>query len=268
MNLLSFNNGIEIVVSSNRENVKLCVKKVTDDIAKNFSWLAKEIEMNGVACPRKLLYVNDYKSCGEIFSFFMHTLGNKAYWPRDGTEKSTNRIVAMFHSVTADKIKEHVLSSLKDAQGNVRIVIATSALGMGVNIKGLHHIIHYGPPSDIESYVQGFGRAGRDGMDSEALVLFHGRQLRLCEPEMLDFVKCDTCRRVKSLAFFDDTGDNRGIVPKHLCCDICARDCECGETECNNYEKSMFLLMSKATGTTKENYVQKRDVSEAQRKKA
>ena len=47
--------------------------------------------------------------------------------------------------------------------------IATTALGMGVDIKGLHWIINYGPPSDIESYVQELGRAGRDGKQSEAL---------------------------------------------------------------------------------------------------
>lgn len=38
-------------------------------------------------------------------------------------------------------------------------------------------VINYGPPNDIESYVQAFGRVGRDGMNSEALLLFYGRQL-------------------------------------------------------------------------------------------
>ena len=44
----------------------------------------------------------------------------------------------MYHSGTSLKIQQHVLSSLKDPQGSVRIVIATSALGMGVDFKGLH----------------------------------------------------------------------------------------------------------------------------------
>ena len=42
--------------------------------------------------------------------------------------------------------------------------------------------------------MQTFGRAGRDGGNSEAV-------LRLCDPEMLDFIKCTTCRREKILAF-------------------------------------------------------------------
>ena len=43
------------------------------------------------------------------------------------------------------------------------------------------------------------GRAGRDGKNSEALLLFHGHQLRPYEPEMLDFIKSDTCGRKKML---------------------------------------------------------------------
>ena len=44
----------------------------------------------------------------------------------------------MYHSGAASKIQEHVLSSLKDPEGSVRIVIATTALGMVVDIKGLY----------------------------------------------------------------------------------------------------------------------------------
>ena len=214
MTLLSINHGIEIVVSPNRKNVKLCVQKVSNDIPKTFSWLAEEIEGKGVSCPRTLIYVKDYQRCGEIFNFFMQTLGDQSYWPRQAKKKSANRIIAMYHSGTAPKIQEHVLSSLKDSEGSVRIVIATSALGMGVDIKGLHRVINYGPPNDMELYVQAFGRAGRDGKNSEALLLFHGHQLRLCQPEMLDFVRSDTCRRKKILAQFDDNND-QAITPSH-----------------------------------------------------
>ena len=76
-------------------------------------------------------------------------------------------MVAMYHSGTSPSIQDHVLQSLKDPIGKVRIVIATNALGMGVDIKGLHHVINYGPPPDLESYVQEMGRAGRDNAYSE-----------------------------------------------------------------------------------------------------
>ena len=61
---------------------------------------------------------------------------------------------------------------------------------------------NYGPPSDLESYVQEMGRAGRDGQESEALLLFLGRQLRQCKPEILEYVKFTSCQRKLTMAFF------------------------------------------------------------------
>ncbi|XP_068726448.1 probable ATP-dependent DNA helicase RecS [Montipora capricornis] len=170
-NLLSFKQGVEIIVSPNRKNVKLVIKKVTSDNACNFSWLVEEVSRKGVECARTLIYVKDYQTCGELYNFFMNSLQDKAYWPTNSPKKSTSRIVAMYHSGIS------CVSSLKDPQGSVRIVIATSALGMGVDFNSLYRVINYGPPNDIESYVQAFGRAGRDGGNSEAVLLFHGRQL-------------------------------------------------------------------------------------------
>ena len=48
-------------------------------------------------------------------------------------------MVAKYHSGTSPSVQEVVLASLNDPIGKVRIIIATTALGMGVDIKGLHH---------------------------------------------------------------------------------------------------------------------------------
>lgn len=100
-NLLSFKQGEEIIVSPNRKNVKLVVKKVTSDIACNFSWLVEEVSREGVECARTLIYVKDYQTCGELYNFFMNSLQDKAYWPTNSPKKSTSRIVAMYHSRTS-----------------------------------------------------------------------------------------------------------------------------------------------------------------------
>ena len=69
----------------------------------------------------------------------------------------------MYHSETPPHIKDYVLASLMQFDGEVRIVIATSALGMGVNIRDTERVIHYGIPCVIEKYVQDIGSSGRDG---------------------------------------------------------------------------------------------------------
>ena len=61
------------------------------------------------------------------------------------------RVLSIWSDPIRSGIQEVVLASLNDHYGTVRIIIATTALGMGVDIKGLHCIINYGPPSDIES---------------------------------------------------------------------------------------------------------------------
>ena len=74
--------------------------------------------------------------------------------------------------------------------------------------------------------MQEMGRAGRDSKYSKALLLFHGRQLRQCKPEMLDYVKSNSCRRRKLVDFFKDKGQGILTKKKHLCCDVCALECQ------------------------------------------
>ena len=47
---------------------------------------------------------------------------------------------------------------------------------------------------------------------------------------------------------FDDTSGNQGIIQNHLCCDVCAQDCQCGERGCPDGEETIGLLLSKWPG--------------------
>lgn len=49
---------------------------------------------------------------------------------------------------------------------------ATIAFAMGLDAPNVYQVIHWGPPDDIEMYVQETGRAGRDGLCSRALLYF------------------------------------------------------------------------------------------------
>lgn len=83
-------------------------------------------------------------------------------------EQSYN--VSKYHGGMTEKLKTKNQEDFVYDKSN--IMIATNAFGMGIDKSNIRYVIHYNMPKDLESYYQEAGRAGRDGDNSECILLF------------------------------------------------------------------------------------------------
>ena len=84
-----------------------------------------------------------------------------------------NRLFAQFHSPQTKEMKNEILKQLCSPQSIIRVVFATVALGMGVDIRSVRNIVHITPPHSIQAYCQEMGRAGRDGQQATAALYYN-----------------------------------------------------------------------------------------------
>jgi ATP-dependent DNA helicase RecQ len=188
---------------------------------------------------------------------------------RRAAEQEAGRLAAAgwrarhYHAGLDGRVRSAVHAAFME--GELDVVVATNAFGMGIDRPDVRGVVHLGPPGSIEAYYQEVGRAGRDGERALGLLLFASTDLPLRrhliesgadgagpEPEVVEhkwnlflellrWAEGGSCRHDAILRYF---GDEEETLAGCGICDACAELAEPGRDAAD--PEAVALVVRKA----------------------
>lgn len=153
------------------------------------------------------------------------------------TRKNVDKLYDEFSSLGISVTKYHAGLDNETRKQNqddfiydrVQVVIATNAFGMGIDKSNVSYVIHYNMPQSMENYYQEAGRAGRDGGESQCILLFSAQDV-IIDKFLLD-----------SKEFEGVEDEDRSVIRERDLHRLHTMEMYCKTTEClRNYILSYF----------------------------
>ena len=200
INILNLHNPAVYITGFDRENLSINIVKSSSKNKYTLDYVENHKNESGI------IYASTRKEVESIYEGLL----------------KRNYSVAKYHAGLSNEArKEYQENFIND---DIKIMVATNAFGMGIDKPNIRWVLHYNMPQSIENYYQEIGRAGRDGEDSECVLLFSPgdvhTQKYLVEvgienpdrkrvqykklQQMVDLVYSNTCYRKSILNYFGE----------------------------------------------------------------
>lgn len=195
-----------------------------------------------------------------VYRFLMTSLGNEVAYA-GGDQTMENRIINIYHSSVGHAHEDYILQEFPKVDSKIRCLISTIAFGMGVDIRDIRNIIHWGVSKSILSYWQEVGRCSRDGQPGRAYL--YATMMSLRDPERVEQSFIDVCSEIRKneveclrlsiLKFLKlpkmDTTRLNELQERTTCDGKCEGECSCSMCICCSVCKVNCLC---STGTLAE----------------
>ena len=167
--------------------------------------------------------------CGQLYQMFEKEMCTEHVDPIGAPISLPQcRLVDCFTKGTEEYVKDSILIQSTLPNSTLRLIICTAAFGMGIECVGVSRVIHWGPPNDVETYIQQTGRSGRSGQLSYCILLFGKGLRRYCDKQILAYCQ-NTSQCSRNILFHDFSSYTNTAETKCCCCDICASICKCSK---------------------------------------
>lgn len=207
-------------------------KKVQDDIKKHLNLQSPQVFKSSFKRANITLNVmetdNKWKHLIELAkssktSGIVYVRSRKATIDLSKLLNQNNISSQAFHGGLLNKDRQNILEDWLD--NNTKIVVATTAFGMGIDKPDVDLIVHMHLPESLESYYQEVGRAGRNGKPANAILVYNKTDIKRLKfqflknlPKMKDIKKVyKHLMSYLQIAYGEGFGEEYGIDLKNFC---------------------------------------------------